>query len=261
MSVFDYLNQMHNNTAETQQALFAALINFVAETKDIHADSVNPFHGSKYASLSAHLEVLKPLAAKHGLAIIQMPTGTEGTVGVTTLVIHKDGGYIKSDAEIPAEKGISGQQAGILYSYIRRYSLASIAGCATDDDDAELDRQIRTKAPAAKKAYVAPSSAPAFPQATVPFVSPKSAEPAGEILVPFGDHKGKPLSSLPLIEPNREVKFGDLTYFAKRWTPKPFGDNPNPSARDLRVKAEAQRLFEKLSSGAAPAQTSDDVPF
>lgn len=259
MSVFDYLNQMHNNNEENQKALFNALINFVAETKDIHADSVNPFHGSKYASLSAHLAVLKPLAAKHGLAIIQMPTGTEGTVGVTTLVIHKDGGYIKTDADIPAEKGISGQQAGILYSYIRRYSLASIAGCATDDDDAELDRQIRSKAPVAKKASVAPSAAPAV--ASAPAFTPKSAEPAGEILVPFGDHKGKPLSSLPLVEPNREVKFGDLTYFAKRWTPKPFGDNPNPSARDLKVKAEAQRLFEKLSSGAAPAQTSDDVPF
>lgn len=259
MSVFDYLNQMHNNNEENQKALFNALINFVAETKDIHADSVNPFHGSKYASLSAHLAVLKPLAAKHGLAIIQMPTGTEGTVGVTTLVIHKDGGYIKTDADIPAEKGISGQQAGILYSYIRRYSLASIAGCATDDDDAELDRQIRSKAPVAKKASVAPSAAPAV--ASAPAFTPKSAEPAGEILVPFGDHKGKPLSSLPLVEPNREVKFGDLTYFAKRWTPKPFGDNPNPSSRDLKVKAEAQRLFEKLSSGAAPAQTSDDVPF
>lgn len=259
MSVFDFINPMHNNTAENQQALFQALINFVAETKDIHADSVNPFHGSKYASLSAHLAVLKPIAAKHGLAIIQMPTGTEGTVGVTTLVIHKDGGYIKTDADIPAEKGISGQQAGILYSYIRRYSLASIAGCATDDDDAELDRQIRSKAPVAKKAYVAPSAAPAV--ASAPAFAPKSAEPAGEVLVPFGDHKGKPLSSLPLVEPNREVKFGDLTYFAKRWTPKPFGDNPNPSARDLKVKAEAQRLFEKLSSGAAPAQTSDDVPF
>lgn len=257
MSVFDYLNQMHNNNEQTQKALFNALINFVAETKDIHADSVNPFHGSKYASLSAHLSVLKPLAAKHGLAIIQMPTGTEGTVGVTTLVIHKDGGYIKTDADIPAEKGISGQQAGILYSYIRRYSLASIAGCATDDDDAELDRQIRTKAPAAKKAYVAPSVAPATSSA--PAFTPKSAEPAGEILVPFGDHKGKPLSSLPLIEPNREVKFGDLTYFAKRWTPKPFGDNPNPSARDLKVKAEAERLFAKLSAG--PAAVSDDVPF
>lgn len=257
MSVFDYLNQMHNNNEETQKALFNALINFVAETKDIHADSVNPFHGSKYASLSAHLAVLKPLAAKHGLAIIQMPTGTEGTVGVTTLVIHKDGGYIKTDADIPAEKGISGQQAGILYSYIRRYSLASIAGCATDDDDAELDRQIRAKAPATKKAYVAPSAAPA--STTAPAYTPKSAEPAGEILVPFGDHKGKPLSSLPLIEPNREVKFGDLTYFAKRWTPKPFGDNPNPSARDLKVKAEAERLFAKLSAG--PAAGSDDVPF
>ena len=257
MSLFDYLNQMNPNTAETQKALFNALINFVAETKDIHADSVNPFHNSKYASLSAHLEVLKPLAAKHGLAIIQMPTGTEGTVGVSTLVIHKDGGYIKSDADIPAEKGISGQQAGILYSYIRRYSLASIAGCATDDDDAELDRQIRTKAPAAKKAYVAPSAAPA--SASAPAFTPKSAEPAGDVLVPFGDHKGKPLSSLPLVEPNREVKFGDLTYFAKRWTPKPFGDNPNPSARDLKVKAEAQRLFEKLSSGGAT--TTDEIPF
>lgn len=254
LNIHTYTPMTQENT-EAQTKLYKALVNFISETTDIHADSVNPFHKSKYASLSKHLEVLKPLLKKHGLAIVQMPIGDEYGVGVRTLIIHTDGGMLNADAIVPAEKGLSGQQAGTIYSYLRRYSLASVCGCATDDDDAELDRQIRGGAKAS-------APAPVKAKATAPASAPAVAS-GEEILVPFGDRKGQPLSSLPLVEPNREVKFGDLTYFAKRWTPKPFGDNPNPSARDLKVKAEAQRLFDKIANGdtACEQPTQDEVPF
>jgi hypothetical protein len=242
-------------TEEQKKSLFTALVGFVSETSGIHADSVNPFHKSKYASLAKHLEVLKPIAAKYGLAIIQFPVGYDNAVGVRTMVIHKDGGALHSDATIPCENGMKGQDAGALYSYIRRYALAAISGCATDDDDAELDRQIKSSpaksAPAPKAVSVT--------KGTGVFAAPAPAAGSGEILVPFGDRKGQPLSSLPLVETDRSVKFGDLTYFAKRWTPKPYGDNPNPSARDLKVKAEAERLFNQAQK---PMESLvDDVPF
>lgn len=254
--------EQHNmtNTPETQVALFNALIQFIAETKDIHADSVNPFHKSKYASLAKHLEVLKPLLNKHGLAILQFPCGYDKEVGVRTYVIHKSGGFICTDALIPCEAGMKGQDAGAIYSYIRRYAIASICGTATDDDDCELDRQIKSAPVAASKPKAPAPKVDTVTKGTGVFAAPASGD---AVLVPFGDRKGQPLSSLPLVETDRSVKFGDLTYFAKRWTPKPFGDNPNPSARDLKVKAEAERLFAAATTGveAEAPQSSDDVPF
>jgi hypothetical protein len=120
--LFPNQNNMNQNTPEQQVALNKALIKVLAETKDIIADSTNPFHKNKYASLSAHLDALKPLFAKHGLGILQMPIGDMDSVGVRTIIIHIEGGSVSADALVPAEKGLSGQNAGSLYSYLRRYA-------------------------------------------------------------------------------------------------------------------------------------------
>jgi len=237
------------NTPEQQVAINTALINFIAETTDILADSNNPFHKSRYASLSKHLEVLKPLLKKHGLTVLQLPSGDFEAVGIKTIILHESGASIEERCVIPCEKGMTGQQGGAIITYLRRYSLASLAGVATEDDDAETDRVIKSaskaSAPApAPKAY-APASAPAVGSA-----------PA---LTPFGDRKGQPLSSLPLEESDRAVKFGDLKYFATKWQPKPYGDNPNPSAKDLAVKAEAVRLWNASQGGSA--ESTDSIPF
>lgn len=254
-----------NNTQENQVALHIALVNAIAETTDIVADSTNPFHKNKYASLSAHLDVLKPIFNKHGLAILQFPIGDADSVGVKTIIIHKDGASLHASALVPAEKGMSGQQAGALISYLRRYSLASVAGVATEDDDAETDRTAKTSAPK----YVDIKT----PKANTKFVPNPNATPApttapaGDILAPFGDAKGTPLSQLPLKSNDRTKKCADLNYWANAWTPKPFGDSGVISKRDLATKAEAVRLYDIATKGNAtdsPAsvpETSDEIPF
>lgn len=263
-SIFTYNpNKMTDNTPEQQVALVKALVAFVSEAQDVHADSDNPFHKSRYASLQAHLLALKPLAKKHGLAIIQMPIGDIDAVGIRNIIIHQDGGMLSCNALVPADKGMSGQQAGSLYSYVRRYSLASIAGIATEDDDAESDRVVKT---APKKEYVKLETKPSASGAKYipnPAVVGSAKAPAGgEVVAPFGDLKGTPLKELPLKSADRSVKFGDLNYFANVWKPKPFGDNTEISPRDLRVKAEAERLWA-IANGDLPEPTitQDEVPF
>lgn len=249
---------MNRNTPEQQTELNIALVNALSETQDIVADSTNPFHKNSYASLSKHLEILKPIFKKHGLGVLQFPIGNEGAVGVRTIIVHSSGGSVEADALIPADKEMSGQDAGSIYSYIRRYSLASLAGVATEDCDAETNRMAKS----GSKPTAYATKAVARP-ATPVTASPVKPAPAGFVAVaPFGDRKGTPLSDLPLTEPNREVKFGDLSYFATRWTPKPFGDNTTVSAKDANTKAEAVRLWNASQNpSAAPAETSDEVPF
>lgn len=250
---------MNANTPEQQVSLAKALVAFVSEATDIKADDYNPHYKSKFASLEAHLLALKPLAKKHGLAIIQMPIGDIDAVGIRNFIIHEDGGMLSCNALVPAEKGMSGQQAGSLYSYVRRYSLASIAGIATHDDDAESDRVVKT---APKKEYITPVTKPTA--SGTKFIPNPSAKPVagGEAVAPFGDLKGTPLAQLPLKSSDRSVKFGDLNYFANVWKPKPFGDNTEISPRDLRVKAEAERLWS-IANGEieAPTASTDEIPF
>jgi hypothetical protein len=261
--LFPMYNETHmlHNTNENQVKLNISLVNAIKETKDIHADSTNPFHKSKYASLAAHLEALKPIFAKHDLAILQFPIGHESAVGVRTIIIHVDGASISSDALIPAEAGMTGQQAGAIISYLRRYSLASVAGVATEDDDAESDRVSRP-------APVASASPKAAPKAQTKYIPNPNAELAStgkgqsSAVAPFGDAKGTPLSALPLKSDDRSKKCADLSYWATVWEPRPFGDTGKISAKDQATKFEAVRLWnEAHGTGSSQPETTDEVPF
>ena len=256
LSTYTYTpeNNMHQNTPEQLTSLIKAIVAFVSEAKDIHADSENPFHRSRYASLEAHLKELKPLANKHGLAIIQMPIGDDCCVGIRNIIMHKDGGMISTNALVPADKGMTGQQAGSIYSYIRRYSLASIAGIATMDDDAESDRVQRS---APKKEFVKLESQPSA-SGTKFIPNPNASKATSEAVAPFGDAKGTPLSALPLRSEDKSKKCADLNYWANVWEPRPFGDSGKVSAKDLATKAEAKRLWDAANNSQP---SNDEVPF
>lgn len=239
---------MENNNSEysvytsKQSALATALVAFISETKDVHADSTNPFHKNKYASLGAHLSVIKPLAAKHGLAIMQIPCTEDNCVGIRTTVIHKDGGSISEFVGIPANNEMSGQQAGAVISYLRRYSLAAIAGVATEDDDAETDRAVRTTN------YVPNPNAGQTTQ-TASRVSTPTSTSSDDPIIPFGKNKGMSLSSLGE---------NDLDYWANKWEPKPWEKTGKVGPKDLALKAAAVKLWNERNSGS---ENTDDVPF
>jgi hypothetical protein len=244
-------NTMTNNI-EYRAQLNAALVAAIAETKDVHADSTNPFHKNKYASLGAHLEAIKPIFQKHGLAILQFPTSSEKAIGVNTIIVHTSGASIEESICIPVADSVKGQDAGAIISYLRRYALASVAGVATEDDDAEIDRISRTpSAPAVRTNSVQTTKFIPNPNA--------SADITGEVNfdlpVPFGKAKGTSLNNLSL---------NDLDYWANKWEPKPWEKTGKVGSKDLSLKASAQALW--AIKNAEQGQTSDDsegdaIPF
>lgn len=244
------------NNAEQQTALFKALIAVVGEAKDVHADSDNPFHKSRYASLAAHLQALKGLFNKHGLAVVQLPIGGEGMVGIRTLVIHQSGGCLSSDAFVPADKGMSGQQAGALYSYIRRYALAAVAGVATEDDDAESDRTAR---PQSKPTYQSAPASGNVVKGTGVFAakpadhsnaSPVVAE-ALRFIIPFGKNKGKALGEIPK---------NSLDWYIKEYQPQPYKGEIKESDLAFRAALDTIRDGGK-EPPTATEEPKDEVPF
>jgi hypothetical protein len=114
--------------------IHAALVSALAEMKNPVFDAANPHFGSRYATLAAHLEVVRPTLAKHGLAVMQ-PLSSEqpGTVTVTTVILHSSGERISTSLvfAVPPDP----QKAGSAITYMRRYSLAAALGIVGDDDD------------------------------------------------------------------------------------------------------------------------------
>jgi hypothetical protein len=243
---------MENNNTNKPK-LFAALVKAIAETTDVHADATNPFHRNKYATLQAHLKTIKPIFAKHGLAIIQLPSsGYEKEVGVCTIIVHESGESIQHSIHVPAGENMTGQQAGALISYLRRYALAACAGIATEDDDAEADRVVRTatqaSAPAPK--FIPGPAAASTPTPTA-VVSTGRADIDPSIVLPFGKNKGQAIGS---------VGIDDLKYWATSWEPRPFEKTGKVTAKDAKLKATAVALYELASSGSSE-ETQDEVPF
>lgn len=242
------------NTPEQQTALFKSLISVVSEAKDIHADSENPFHKSRYASLAAHLSALKGLFKKHNLAVIQLPIGGEGMVGVRTIVVHENGGSISSDAFVPADKGMNGQQAGALYSYIRRYALAAVAGCATEDDDAESDRAAKPSSSYQKPQQAASTTKGTGVFSAKPVVIENASGAVAEALrfiIPFGKNKGKALGEIPK---------NSLDWYIKEYQPQPFRGEIKDSDLAFRQALDTIRDADKKPSQSAE-EPKDEVPF
>lgn len=118
-------------------ALAAAQAEFPAIAKT-HTATVASDKGKytyNYADLADILAAVRPVLAKHGLAVTQPVELLEsGKLMLRTSVCHKDGSAIHSTMPIPHMEGRP-QQFGSTLTYARRYALSSLIGIATEEDD------------------------------------------------------------------------------------------------------------------------------
>lgn len=231
----------------------SAYVQAVSKTRDVVADAENPFHKNSYATLGAHIAATKAIFAQYGLAIVQFPYGDSHQVGVNTMVLHKDGGYIQNYITLPVADGVKGQDVGSLISYLRRYSIAAVANLATSDDDGEADRVVRSEPVAVKLIQVpkAPTPAPApAPKPTAPVAgSNDELSKALAFIVPFGKNKGLTLGELPE---------NSLQWYIKEYQPKPYEKTGKISEKDIALRNALDLIRDSRN---APQDTSDDVPF
>lgn len=123
-------------TSNELSNIFKAQIEMQSELKNIAKDSKG--YGYNYTSLEKLIEFARPFLAKYKLGYIQTNTTLEdGSVGVTTRLIHESGEWVEDTLTAPLTKLAKMneyQVAGSLITYFRRYSLASMLGIASDED-------------------------------------------------------------------------------------------------------------------------------
>lgn len=133
------------NTEKATPELFAALAAAQGEVENASKNAANPHYRSKYADLAEVLNTVRPVFSKHGIAILQSTEFDGERVTVTTTLGHSSGGSVSSSAAcVPAKADAQG--IGSATTYLRRYSLAAMAGIAQEDDDGNAGARERSHA-------------------------------------------------------------------------------------------------------------------
>ena len=114
--------------SETIGKLAGALAKAQGDMTMVEAKSNNPFFNSKYASLSAVLEVALPKLNANGIALVQGNRwdAVDNGFYITSMLMHSSGMPL-------AKKDAHG--VGAATTYGRRYLLSSMVGVAQADDD------------------------------------------------------------------------------------------------------------------------------
>lgn len=130
----DNVNELYKALAAAQSVLGRA-----------DKDGKNPHYRSRYATLTSVIEAVRPVFAEHGLSIQQHPHFADGMVSLTTVIGHTSGQWTRSVASVPIGKRADSHAFGSCVSYLRRYSLASVACLVQDDDDGNQVAHIQQR--------------------------------------------------------------------------------------------------------------------
>lgn len=191
---------MQTSTEITKLA--AALVKATADLKNIVKDSTGniPTKGGgsysySYAALPGVVEAVRPVLAKHGIAVVQgmMPEplmGAEGDVSAVTIettLLHESGEWLRTAAVIPVSQPTA-QGVGSAITYGRRYALLAVVGLAADDDDdgAEASRPRTGHATGTRGSASQPQEVP----------WDGDLDGARAFVMPMGKTKGTPLGKM-----------------------------------------------------------------
>lgn len=121
---------------ETQTTTpFPDLIAALAEMENVGANRINPAFKARYVSLDALLDAVKPVLAKHNLALVQVLESEDGKIGISTSFVHASGHLFSFGKLLVKSENLTAQQAGGALTYIRRQSIQTACGISVDLDD------------------------------------------------------------------------------------------------------------------------------
>ena len=127
-----------SDRSESIDALAAALVKAVGELTDVPKGrqvNAGPMK-YRYADLGDALGMVRPVLARHGVAVLQQVTSESGSVLVWTTLLHSSGQFM-TQAPLGMPEGKTPQATGSAITYARRYALLAALGLATDDDDGQ----------------------------------------------------------------------------------------------------------------------------
>ena len=137
-------NMITTNSWQSEELSKLALALSKAQGEFGSIDKSTEAYNYKYATLADTLNMVRPILAKHEIALVSMNVSQvlNGVLmtGVKTMLIH-DGEFLASESYLPTESTKSNniaQVQGSWQSYQRRYNIMSMLNLATEDKDAKV---------------------------------------------------------------------------------------------------------------------------
>lgn len=195
--------------SESITKLAAALAAAQGEMPAIAKDATNPHFKSKFASLGGIIEAVRPVLARHKLAIVQGATLPESDANakvtgfsVETMLVHESGEWILAALPMPLAKQ-DPQGAGAAMTYGRRYGLSALLSLNTDEDD---DGNSQRSGGETRRAASRSESDVGQQATTGAGSSPKSHTsgtasvlPNADYVMPIGKNRGKRVGDLDTV--------------------------------------------------------------
>ena len=123
----------------------------IPRSKEVIVKSDKGSYKFSYAPFDHIVSAMRPILSKHGLAFSQCVNGDT----LSTILMHTSGEYLCDS--MPLRPGSTAQAYGSELTYKRRYSLASVLGLATEDDDdgkgADPEKKERKSTKVAAESY------------------------------------------------------------------------------------------------------------
>lgn len=121
---------------EQKISIMKDFTSYFSEVSNPKNTKMNLFTKAKYAPLDEVLNAVRPILGEFNIGIMQVPNILEdGKVGVDTLITHKNGGMISIQGIYIKPKKDDAQEIGSVITYVRRYTLCSVLGVSSEEDD------------------------------------------------------------------------------------------------------------------------------
>ena len=222
-------------TSEHINELAAALAKAQGSIQSAEKSGSNKHLGSRYATLTSMWAACREHLSANGIAVVQAPSsGDDGSVCVTTRIVHSSGQWMESVMCCRPAK-FDAQSMGSVTTYLKKYMLAAMVGVAPDDDD-DGEAAMGRGSSAGEEMPPAHRQSPPQPRQP-PKPPPKAPTPAANGTPPGGSEapsrppvdweQGDPMP-IPDAEGNVEVIYTDSR----------GGEHRMPSAKAL-AKIEA----------------------
>jgi hypothetical protein len=166
-----------DSIAKIAEALAKAQGEITNPMKDRTAKITSPKgnYEYNYADLASVLDCVRPVLARHGIAVVQTPSvgpasvlgqGERGPIRVASLVmttrlVHGSGEWMEADLSFDVDPDDRVQSLGSAITYLRRYALQAIVGIvAEEDDDGQGGRAQTNQRQVEQQHAMAPTTQP-----------------------------------------------------------------------------------------------------
>lgn len=123
-----------------KKTLRQKLFDVQGEIPKIVKDQKNLHFKNKYYDINTLLEVVKPILRNHKLLLTQSLSNVDGRLALRTEIVDTEAVADKITDVCTLPDLADPQKAGSAISYFRRYSIVSMLGIESEDDDGESTR-------------------------------------------------------------------------------------------------------------------------